>query len=284
MNILYIGSSGALSLLPFKKLLTTNYSIAAVGIYQPVEFKNKIIALKNESLALAANLHDLAVIDLSQPTAQILQQCKALSIDLILISCYSKRLPEALVNFASKGCFNMHPSLLPSYRGSEPIFWQLQQASDVGVSWHRVTHDFDAGDIVAQKKVTLDDGADYAEINYHLAKAGAALMLPMLAAIAEIRLLNTPQDPALSSYQPYPAAPDFVVDVAWSAQQAYNFMCATRTFGYPYLCRLGITRYLLDEALDYDNNDSLQAVEVQGKRLYIPCNEGVLMTTFTAKL
>lgn len=284
MNILYIGSSGALSLLPFKKLLATNYSIAAVGIYQPIEFKNKIIALENESLALAANQHELPIIDLSQPTAQIVEQCKALSIDLILMSCYSKRLPEELVNLATNGCFNMHPSLLPAYRGSEPIFWQMQQASDVGVSWHRVVHDFDAGDIVAQKKVYLDDGASYAEINVDLANAGAALMLTMLQAIKENTLVSTPQDPALSSYQPYPAQSDFMVDVTWSAQHAYNFMRATYTFGYPYICRLGISRYLLDEALDYDNNDSLQAVEVKANRLYIPCNEGVLVATFTAKL
>lgn len=284
MNILYIGSSGALSLLPFKKLLTSSYPISAVGIYQPVEFKNKIIALENESLALAANQHDLPVIDLSQPAAQIVEQCKVLSIDLILMSCYSKRVPEVLINLATKGCFNMHPSLLPKYRGSEPIFWQMQQASDVGVSWHRVIHDFDACDIVAQKKVYLDDGASYAEINVDLANAGAVLMLTMLKQIAENKLVNTGQNPALSSYQPYPAEQDFIVDIAWSAQHAYNFMRATRTFGYRYICRLGNPCYFLDEALDYDNNDSLQTVEVKGNRLYIPCNEGVLMATFTGKL
>ena len=180
MNILYIGSSGALSLLPFKKLLTTSYPISAVGIFQPIEFKNKIIALESESLALAANQRDIPVIDLSQPTAQIVEQCKVLSIDLILMSCYSRRLPDVLVNFATKGCFNMHPSLLPKYRGSEPIFWQMKHASDVGVSWHRVIDDIDAGDVVVQKKVNLDDGANYAEINIDLANAGADLMLTML--------------------------------------------------------------------------------------------------------
>lgn len=284
MNILYIGSSGALSLLPFKKLLTTPYSITAVGIYQPIEFKNKIIALENESLALAANQHDIPIIDLSQPISQVLKQCKNLSIDLILMSCYNKRLPEALVNFSTKGCFNMHPSLLPKYRGSEPIFWQMQQASDVGVSWHRVIDDFDAGDVVVQKKVYLDDGANYAEINLDLANAGAELMLTMLLGISDNNLATTQQNPELSSYQSYPAKQDFIVDVSWSARHAYNFMRATRTFGYPYVCRLGASSYLLDEAIDYDNNDSLQAVEVKGNRLYIPCNEGVLMATFTAKL
>ena len=284
MNILYIGSSGALSLLPFKQLLAGPHTIRAVGIYKPIEFKNKIIALQNESLALAANQHAVPVIDLSQSIDVVVEQCEELSIDLILVSCYSKRLPDELIRLARFGCFNMHPSLLPHYRGSEPIFWQMQQASDVGVSWHRVTHEFDAGDIVAQKKVHLDDGESYSEINDSLARAGAELIPMVLANITEKKLVTTAQDSSKASYQSYPTERDFIIDTAWSAQHAYNFMCATRTFGYRYVCQLGSTRYLLDEALDYDNNDSLQGVEVQDSRLYIPCNEGVLIATFTGKL
>ena len=54
MNILYIGSSGALSLIPFRKLLATEQSISAVGVYNPLFFEQKIIAVENESLALSA--------------------------------------------------------------------------------------------------------------------------------------------------------------------------------------------------------------------------------------
>lgn len=284
MNILYIGSSGALSSLPFKNLLASSYPVSAVGIYKPIEFKNKIIALESESLALLANQKNIPLIDLSQPVEQIVMQCKQLSIDLILMSCYSKRLPKEIIDLPVHGCFNMHPSLLPSHRGSEPIFWQMRYASDVGVSWHRVNEYFDAGDVVAQKKVNLEDAASYAEINHNLAQVGADLMLVLLRDIAENKLTVTVQNSALASYQAYPVAGDFVVDVSWTAQHAYNFMCATQTFGYPYLCQLGTARYLLGTALDYDNNDSLQAVEVHGKRLYIPCYEGVLMATFTARL
>ncbi len=74
MNILFIGSSGALSLVPFKSLLSSSHSISAVGVQNPIQFDNKIIALENESLALAANHSSIPVIDMSQPVDEIVKR------------------------------------------------------------------------------------------------------------------------------------------------------------------------------------------------------------------
>jgi methionyl-tRNA formyltransferase len=284
MNIFYIGSAGALSLVPFKKLLSLHHSVTAVGVFNPVVFNDKVIALENESLALAANQHNILLIDLSQPLNTILEQCKKCSIDVILMSCFSKRLPDELINIASNGCFNMHPSLLPRYRGPEPIFWQMKLASDLGVSWHQVVNDFDAGDITSQQKVPVNEGATYTEINLQLAGAGAELMLKLLSDISGGTLNEIVQNPETASYYPYPQKQDFVIDTSGSAQQAYNFMRATQTFGFPYMCQLESQSYFLIKALDYDNNASLEVAEVQGNNLYIPFKEGVLMAAYTDKI
>lgn len=284
MNILYIGSSGALSLIPFQKLLLSEYSVKAVGVFNPIVLDNRIIALENSSLSLFANQQNIPVIDLSQSVDLIVEQCKKISIDIILMSCFGKRLSEEVVALAKLGCFNMHPSLLPSYRGSEPIFWQMKYGSETGVSWHLVTNDFDAGDVVKQKVVILDDGASYQEISHAMADAGADLMVEMLTELSTAKLSASPQDQALSSYYPYPVKQDFVIDITWSAQHAFNFVRATEAFGYSYLCEIGNHHYMLDKALDYDNNDHLQEAEVSGNTLNIPCNDGVLIATFTGKL
>ena len=284
MNILYIGSAGPLSLQPFKALLSSGYTIAAAGIYQPVVFRQRIIALENESLALAAQQAAIPVIDLSQPLPSLLSQLDELQIDVLLMACYSRRLPAELVDYPAKGSYNLHPSLLPAYRGPEPVFWQMKQVADSGVSWHRVTEAFDAGDIVAQKKVYLDDGLDYRQINQRLAEVGSELLPALLSAIEYDRLKPVVQDAGAVSYYPYPQAADFVLDTTGSAQQAYNFMRATRAFNQPYRCHYADRGYLLDEALDYDNNRSLEAVEVQGNTLFIPFKTGVLIASMAAKL
>ncbi|NOQ69676.1 MAG: hypothetical protein GQ573_06195, partial [Gammaproteobacteria bacterium] len=193
-----------------------------------------------------------------QPCSDVIEQCSKYFIDVILMSCYSKRLPEEIINLATKGCFNMHPSLLPRYRGPEPIFWQMKDASDIGVSWHKVVDEFDAGDIVAQQKLTLDDGAEYSEISLQLAETGAELLMVLLSELSANKLSATVQNSELASYYPYPDKHDFVIDTSSTAQHAYNFMRATHAFGQAYYCPFGDFHYLLDKALGFDNNVYLE--------------------------
>ena len=284
MNILYIGSAGALSLIPFKSLLASSDTIVAVGTYKPVVFNAKIIALENESLALAAHQKNIPVIDLSTAIDDILRQCEKFAVDVMLMSCYSKRLPDELIRFPRFGCYNMHPSLLPAYRGPEPIFWQMRVAAEMGVSWHEVSGDFDAGAIVASKKIFLDDGASYVEMTQSLATAASSLLPTLLTDVKASRAISSVQDSALASYFPYPKGADFIVDTQYSAQQLYNFMCSTQVFMQLYRCETGGYRYNLIKALNYDNNASLEVVEVQADRLYIPCNDGVLIASYTDKI
>ncbi|HHJ36070.1 MAG TPA: hypothetical protein ENJ87_09930 [Gammaproteobacteria bacterium] len=284
MNILYIGSSGALSLIPFRKLLSSEHSITAVGVLNPVVLNNKVIALENESLSLAANQLGIAIIDLSESLRSIFEQCQNSAFDIILMSCYSKRLPEQIIKLARYGCFNLHPSLLPGYRGPEPVFWQMKEAADMGVSWHQVSYDFDAGDIWRQKRCYLDEGASYTEIIAQLAQSGAGLIPDLLTDCASGEIKLHKQDSRLASYYPYLKQQDFTVDRQWSARQAYDFMCATRVFACPYYCKIGDHTYQLEEALDYDNNAPLESTEIHEGRLYIPFKEGVLITTFTDKI
>ena len=284
MNLIYIGSSGALSLLPFKKLLQTDCEIIAVGIYKPVVFNNKIIALENESLALAAQQAGIPVIDMSLPHDEIVKLSGSTDIDVMLMSCYARRLPDEIIELAAKGCFNMHPSLLPGYRGPEPVFWQLKHASDMGISWHRVTSAFDAGDIVAQEEVDIDDGLSHSQICRQLAETGARLMLEILPEIDHGTAKYRRQDEEKSSYYSYPLESDFDIDTAYDARQLYNFMRATQQFGHSYRYRYDHRVYALTAALDYDNKRTLESPVVQTDTLYIPCNEGVLIASYIDKM
>lgn len=284
MNIFYIGSSGSLSLLPFNRLLESEHRIIAVGLFKPLRLENRIIALENDSLLLAAQQQNIPVIDLSENHTRIRGNLSNTTVDVIIMSCYSHRLSDEIIKIAGKGCYNMHPSLLPAYRGPEPVFWQMRESAVTGVSWHKVIQELDAGDIVAQQNVSLGDGISYEEICEQLAKAGAELLIKILSDIKASNLSCSKQQQELASYLPYPQLQDFIIDTSWSAQHAFNFMRATSTFGNAYQCRVNNTVYLLDTAIDYTNDSRPDEIRVQGDTVYIPCDDGILIASFTDKM
>jgi len=271
-------------MMPFHALCEMALTPVAVGIHQPVDINKKIIALQGESLESAAIQNNIPVLDLSAPIDQVLSQCEALAVDTILMSCYPRRLHERLIEYVAGDCFNMHPSLLPGFRGPEPIFWQMKLGSETGVSWHRVTAELDAGDVVAQSRVVLDEGADYDEICQALASKGSELMLTLLSEIERGALHGTPQSEPLASYYPYPLADDFSIDTCWSAEHAFNFMSATQKFAEVYRCETSGYCFYLKQAIDYDNNLTLETVETKGDRVYIPFKEGVLTASYADKI
>ena len=271
-------------MMPFHTLCDMDLSPTAVGVHQPVDSNKKIIALQGESLESAAIQNNIPVIDLSAPIDQILVQCEALAVDTILMSCYPKRLPERLLEFVTGDCFNMHPSLLPKFRGPEPIFWQMKLDAETGVSWHRVTAEIDAGDIVAQSRVVLDEGVSYDEICQALASRGVELMQALLTEIEQGSLQGTPQSEQQASYYAYPSAEDFSLDTRWPAGHAFNFMSATQKFGELYRCETAGYCFYLKHVIDYDNNLYLETAEIKGDKLYIPFKDGVLTATYADKI
>jgi methionyl-tRNA formyltransferase len=160
----------------------------------------------------------------------------------------------------------------------------MRAASKLGVSWHQVTHDFDAGDIAVQNELVIEDGESYLDINAQLAEIGAESMIDLLSDISAGTLTLTPQDSEAAGYEQYPQHKDFFIDSKWTAQHAYNFMCSTHVFDVSYRCQVGQYSYLLKSALDYDNNAHLDEAEIQPDRIYIPCMEGVLIASYIDKI
>jgi methionyl-tRNA formyltransferase len=171
----------------------------------------------------------------SADDAALSEKLDAINPEVILVSCFPYQLPRRICNLASHGSYNLHPSLLPRYRGPDPLFWQFRDGiTEAGVSLHRITDMLDAGDIVLQAPVTLTTGMSGSEAEAHMAHAGSQLILQVLEALSSGTLTGTPQDERFASYQPLPTADDFYLDPCWSARRAWHFICGTSERGMPY--------------------------------------------------
>ncbi len=112
--------------------------------------------------------------------------------DLIVTAAFGQILPEALLTAPEHGCINVHASLLPELRGGAPIHYAIIQGNqETGVTIMYMVKKLDAGDILTQVRVPIEDNDHVGTLHDKLAEAGSRLLMETLP-----RLLNgeiTPQ-------------------------------------------------------------------------------------------
>lgn len=161
------------------------------------------------------------------------------------VACFPWRLPEAWLETLRHGVLNVHPSLLPEWRGPAPLFWQLRAGARTGVTLHRMDAGLDTGPVVARRPVRLGDGIRTPAAEGLLASAGAELLA---AALRSGELAGEAQDESWATRQGWPGAPDLRVPDSWPARRAFNFIRGAERWG-PFVIETGGERLPVAEAL-----------------------------------
>jgi methionyl-tRNA formyltransferase len=114
-----------------------------------------------------------------------IERVKQLAPDVILVATFDYRLPKAIYSLAKIAAINLHPSLLPSYRGYHPYFWPIANGEkQTGITFHLLDDYFDHGLIIAQAAVDIAPD-DTAGLVIHKQKNLAwQLLAPVLAEMA----------------------------------------------------------------------------------------------------
>jgi methionyl-tRNA formyltransferase len=105
-------------------------------------------------------------------------QAAAQQYDLFILASYGKILPQALLDAPKLGALNVHPSLLPKYRGATPIQTALLNGdTETGVTIMLMDAGMDTGDIVLQERTPIDSAERYGELHDRLARFGAQALV-----------------------------------------------------------------------------------------------------------
>lgn len=264
MNILFIGSSSLLSIIPLQALISSNYSVCAIATNEHSHSDFNVVS--SGAIQSLSFTYSIPLINLNNINSDVVAELESYQPDVILVSCYAGLIPQKILSIAKIGGFNLHPSLLPIFRGPSPLFWQFREGvDDFGVSLHRMSADFDTGNIIAQKKIAMDDGVSYTDATKLLANIGSELILTFLDNTSEKKFNETVQDNALSSYQSFPTKDDYTVNTFWSAKRIYNFIKAYKETDVFFLCEVNGDEFKLVDALSYQNI----AYAEMGKERYV---------------
>lgn len=117
-------------------------------------------------------------------------------IEAILVAGWDCKIPVADYAWLKYGAWNVHPSLLPRYRGFNPYFWVIANGeAETGITVHGLTDRFDAGPILLQRRVALRPDETLASLWQRLSAEGAAAVCEALPLIANGTPPLTAQDP-----------------------------------------------------------------------------------------
>jgi methionyl-tRNA formyltransferase len=119
---------------------------------------------------------------LYQNEDQVINSLSTFKADLIISACYGQKIPFNLIASAKYGGLNIHPSLLPRFRGADPIPWAIMSGDNqTGVTIVTLSEKFDAGKIIAQKKIFITGKDTSDPLRTHLFAIGAELLNEILS-------------------------------------------------------------------------------------------------------
>jgi methionyl-tRNA formyltransferase len=130
-------------------------------------------------------------------TAEIAPLLQQLQPDLLVLASYGKILPAEVLAIPTFGSLNVHPSLLPKYRGATPIQSAiLNGETETGITIIQMSPQVDAGQIVAQETVALNGRETFVGLKNTLAQQGGALLVSTIPAYVSSQAKLQLQDPA----------------------------------------------------------------------------------------
>jgi methionyl-tRNA formyltransferase len=209
-KIIFFGTED-FSLTALTGLIEAGYDIAAV-VTKPDSKRGRGQVLSAPSVKILAERHNIPV---WQPThlLDITDDVRALQPVAGVLVSYGKIVPQSIIDLFTPGIVNVHPSLLPKYRGPSPIESAILNGDDTtGVSIMQLSRAMDAGPVYAVKNHPLHHTETQAELYHTLAVVGTNLLLETLPAILDASLTPTDQDDSKAVYCALLKKPDALLD------------------------------------------------------------------------
>jgi methionyl-tRNA formyltransferase len=127
-------------------------------------------------------------------TPEALEQFRAHDADAAVVVAYGMILPQAILDAPKLGCFNLHASLLPRWRGAAPINRAIMAGdAETGVMVMKMDAGLDTGDVAMAERIAITDAMTASDLHDALARLGGDLMVRALGALERGRLQLTKQ-------------------------------------------------------------------------------------------
>lgn len=206
MDILFFGSTTD-SIIVLNKLFSVHYSLLSLRISAVVTQPPRPVGRKQTQtptpVEIWAKEHNVTVLsfpsDMNTPwqyanPQQVIDTLQAVNTDLIVTASYGQMIPWETIQRARFGGLNVHPSILPRWRGGDPVPWVIMTGDrQIGVTVVGLSKKFDEGLIYAQKKIPVSPTDTSTPLRTKLFEMGADLLTGLLPAYIQGKTMGKQQ-------------------------------------------------------------------------------------------
>jgi methionyl-tRNA formyltransferase len=213
-----------------EELLAQGENVVAVFTHDDDPHENIWFRSVRE-VAQANSLSVFAPQNINSP--QWVEQIRVLKPDILFSFYYRHLVSNEILAIPPLGCFNLHGSLLPRYRGCAPVNWAIICGEkETGVTLHHMIARLDAGNIVAQQSVRIGFEDNARTLLEKLTVIARDVLREILPLLRTGNAPSVPQDLSKGRYFRRRTPDDGLIDWRWSAIQIYN-MARALTHPYP---------------------------------------------------
>ncbi|MBI3442302.1 MAG: methionyl-tRNA formyltransferase [Candidatus Sungbacteria bacterium] len=217
-SILFLGTP-EFSIPALDALIAGKYDLVG-AVTNPDEPVGRKRILTSPPVKLLAQKHSIPVFQPEKLKRELWDR-QIPAADLLVVAAYGKIIPKSILEIPKYGTLNIHPSLLPRWRGASPIQSAILAGdADTGVTIMQVDERMDHGPVVAQQIIPIGNRkVTYSRLHDELAEIGAKLLLETIPGYISGAITPTPQDDAKAIYCAVLAKDDGRIDWNKSAEE-----------------------------------------------------------------
>lgn len=256
MDIIFLGED-SFSAAVLQSIVDDNYKILAV--FSPFYDNNNHSRL--EYLCKEREIPFSRVKNINSIESQV--EISSLNPDLICVCHFEKILKNNIISIPKLGAINLHPSLLPKYKGLSPQHWPIINGDkETGVTIHFIDENIDTGDIIIQEKIPLSGHEYIAELQLNMIPLYKKIYLNALDILKSEKKIFQKQDPELGSYCGRLQREHREIKLELGCLNAYNLIRAI-SFPYPgaYICDIIIWKATMMNKSEF-NLDSVDNIDL----------------------
>ena len=271
MNLIIFGEDSFTSIV-LESLITKGHNI--LGVFCPF-YENKIHA----RLEKTCNNFNISFKRINKINSDLLiQELSEFNIDLIVICHFQKLISSKIINLPTFGCINLHPSLLPYYRGMSPQHYPIIKGeSETGITVHFIDEGIDTGDIILQKKIEINNEDYVSDLQKKMKIIYSTIVVEAIDKIETNKKEYIIQKHLEGSYFGKLKISDCIISKNFTCQQAYNLI---RAVSFPYLGarynNLIIWKAIKDDNILNDTKIELGEIYINENGTYIKFEDGYL--------